>query len=1630
MRRNEIDAGSQPVRNLLTNPAFETVGARDMTIRTNHFTNPFMRTVSSTPATMRTNLITNSSMEASGGSVAVRSNLCVNPGAEYSTATTNVRTNLAVSPRGVSAVNPYSASAGTQTPNVAITGHPEGITTALRVAYTTQANVGISLLDVAEIGATYAMSIWVYHESVMSTPGLQAFAQAGVQSSSGTAPEVGKWVKLSWVWTATGTSNIGFRISSNSGTGNGSYLVTGMFIEKAPKLGPYFDGNTKTINMAPNPSFDVGLTYWGANTGNYIVYHDPAEGVSGLGSAKVVVGTASSGDINHYGRMSSVIPNEAYTASAWVKANASRDLRIKIDFRDAAGASVQITYTTTAVSTYWKRISVTATAPANAVSAFVRVGSDGVESVGFTYWVDDVLSEQGSIVNPYFDGTATSPEDYTYLWAGTANNSASIQQAPLAATYNPNTNGAKVWQTRMFSHNGTKSVVCESSSATMYNNGFNFGISNLPVGSYVFSAYVYLPAAFSATGVAASSFGSGTSVIRGSSVTTIGSWQRTSVKFTVSTVGTTYLYVITDAANGAPVGARFYADSFMVEAVPDISPYFDAANPRTNILTNPSYDTNTTGWGGAGAPIGVISRDTTVVRDRGPASLRVVCDGTAASQGTFTSTRPSVKPNRYYTASAWVRADAGKTMRMELGEWDEGANIIGSRSSGSNVVGTGDWVRVSATRLMGPNAYSADIVIRNANAIAHTFWVDDVLLEESDIVNDYYSGTGPFTYAWTGTANNSASEQRATSVNGIVWQGAIPPYQSSVRAYTGTKSLYLEGNPSDAALTIFAGPNVSGLTVGTNYTLSAWVYIMPGSVGLELQPSGVGAVASGRTSSTGKWERVYQTFSAASSSHTLRLRTTGNGKVQAFIDAMVLEQGVATNLPYFDGATPAYENIATGIATVGLSGASITDNVTYNGMLWRRATAVTGSGAVNARLNVPLNKLVDQQPYAVSVTVANDSSSSVTLNLDWCDINQVQYVLAPGETRRISTSGTRASNAAYDSLYRFADLQITQSPTEQKSILFKDWLVETGTTINNYYSGAGDYTYAWTGATDASTSVQRYYPVVGQAANRDTARIDSRFFGMASVDETGTKTAKWLSPAGTVNSGWRVAGIQGAGAIDYANIQSGKNYTLYIKYRASGWPSSISTAPVQFSDAGNNNQVMPSDTNRLNLLVSGWQTYRRTFTAAVNASSSTILYLNLPQTPDPVTDGILEVSEVMLLDNSYSGAYFDGSTVSTDPDFSYVWNGTPDASTSKMLGTSITGANGLITHGQGVSSSEWKSSGSKSLRLLAKNVNSNDSFVDLKPMVSGGTLKPNTTYTMAGTRYLKAPLTGSVNFATAFRVSINGERTITYKPGYSATNVSGAQRVVATFKTDDVGAGLAFLRIMNSAMENAGDVWWDDLMLVEGDYDGRHIDGDKSNAKWDGTAHASTSVGYPTTLEGLVGMPLILATTANNVTTLDSSKLASTSARTFYTVAESKPLSTGNIDVIWVYGQDNLTDSPSNKTLTFRYQSEAGGQSNSILTRRTGGAGAIRAGVPSPSTYIMVGGIDQNGYLFSGHPGSPTVATDNLIMDVPHERFRVEANNSTHTHIATYMFAGMHDAPTRALVYKLLAQRHNAPLLV
>lgn len=237
------------------------------------------------------------------------------------------------------------------------------------------------------------------------------------------------------------------------------------------------------------------------------------------------------------------------------------------------------------------------------------------------------------------------------------------------------------------------------------------------------------------------------------------------------------------------------------------------------------------------------------------------------------------------------------------------------------------------------------------------------------------------------------------------------------------------------------------------------------------------------------------------------------------------------------------------------------------------------------------------------------------------------------------------------------------------------------------------------------------------------------------------------------------------------------------------------------------------------------------------------------------TSGKFWVSKTLLEFAATAGDYFDGATAdaagigyewsgtaNASPSYAYdldltpAWTGTANASASVMNGVGVAG----VTHFAGravISSTYPKSSGSKSLRIIPTGTaaTSTNGAVVFTPVLGK-------VYTALATVHLLAAQTGSPD-ADARRIIVGNQGNVQARSS-QAPNAPGAYPLSLTFTGDGVNP----IRLTNGAAAGNGDVWWDDLLVVEGEYDGAYFDGATPlmdgdlTTVWTGTAHASASV--------------------------------------------------------------------------------------------------------------------------------------------------------------------------------------------
>jgi hypothetical protein len=162
---------------------------------------------------------------------------------------------------------------------------------------------------------------------------------------------------------------------------------------------------------------------------------------------------------------------------------------------------------------------------------------------------------------------------------------------------------------------------------------------------------------------------------------------------------------------------------------------------RNNLIVNPSFKTNTTGWSATGSS--TLSRITSDYF-YGSSSLQVA-KAASANSGAVTSSRILVTQSLSYALGVYVKIAATEepgTLVARV-QWYDSATA-GSLLSTSNtisldVIPGDDWVRLTGVFTAPLTALSAliSIVQPTAGTAAETFYVDAVLFEQATYLNEY-----------------------------------------------------------------------------------------------------------------------------------------------------------------------------------------------------------------------------------------------------------------------------------------------------------------------------------------------------------------------------------------------------------------------------------------------------------------------------------------------------------------------------------------------------------------------------------------------------------------------------------------------------------------------------------------------------------------------------------------------------------------------------------------------------------------------------------------------------------------------------------------------------------------------------
>jgi len=221
-----------------------------------------------------------------------------------------------------------------------------------------------------------------------------------------------------------------------------------------------------------------------------------------------------------------------------------------------------------------------------------------------------------------------------------------------------------------------------------------------------------------------------------------------------------------------------------------------------------------------------------------------------------------------------------------------------------------------------------------------------------------------------------------------------------------------------------------------------------------------------------------------------------------------------------------------------------------------------------------------------------------------------------------------------------------------------------------------------------------------------------------------------------------------------------------------------------------------------------------------------------------VTDVCFESGSVLLgdyVDGTLGSGYRWKGTANAsasekyDQDLTPSWVGTANASASVLKGLF---ANTFASGNTPIYSTQWSKSGTSSMRIISTYPANGSGYAEVATDTNPKGLVRGKTYTMSVVCRQIA-----VSSVAKF-ITFIGAPTVTK----TIPNVAGETTEVITFTVPNAGAW--YLRLYNNGARGAPDVWWDNIMIVEGIYTGSYADGSSTGWAWEGAANASASIGY------------------------------------------------------------------------------------------------------------------------------------------------------------------------------------------
>lgn len=401
------------------------------------------------------------------------------------------------------------------------------------------------------------------------------------------------------------------------------------------------------------------------------------------------------------------------------------------------------------------------------------------------------------------------------------------------------------------------------------------------------------------------------------------------------------------------------------------------------------------------------------------------------------------------------------------------------------------------------------------------------------------------------------------------------------------------------------------------------------------------------------------------------------------------------------------------------------------------------------------------------------------------------------------------------------------------------------------FSGAspavGDMAFAWDGTVDNSASIASY-PGLGWYSPLLYTLSQGRVMGTTEWKSQGNNSLRMYvdNPrfTGANMSRW---------ALPY--IRPGQTYFVRAKLNIPQLLTGTTSNTGKFGYTTSDSTLGPTffSTGFVNAV--GTQTIQTIFTADQDIISNALLF-----------DWSMDAGQVMYMDELEVVHVPAGTTLAdmaalpqvtgyAQPANGYetAWSGAASLSPSWLFAPMPYKAE-TPSNAHAILSNAWGNPGTKSLRIRPVFGSSNASYVDLDNGTGGLRLglTPGQTYTIQARFRMSGAQTGTLNTnARLFQLvrTVGGSQVVS--ASNQATNTAGEQVLTLTVALE-AGATDAFLRLWNGASYGGGDVYFDQILVVNigtstnqfplGYFDGSMVSADPDiTYQWTGSAGVSTS---------------------------------------------------------------------------------------------------------------------------------------------------------------------------------------------